>query len=402
MTVRSLTTASALLLGLLPLAGCPSGDKPDDTADTSDTSDSGDTTQLTDDFCGVVNLFNQYCVSCHSSTNTQGSLDLATDPYNAIVGQPSTQFDGTTLVVVGDAAGSLLYQKMIAAQGANGDEMPTTGILDASISDVVKTWIDGGASPECDNPDTNIDPETYHPAGYDQPDAHGMDAKYQRDTCLDCHGSDGGGGDVGVSCDDCHDAGWRTDCTYCHGGTDNNTGAPPVDIDNLTTDLSFPEHTVHVEETIHAPFDCTQCHTKPDNAFDGGHFLVSDSTAGVAEMMFSAGLSSRGSYSAGTCSNLYCHGNGQGDNGTAVSGNSYDCESCHSERRLSGEHGEHLGEDVECAECHSDTVDTRENIIGPSYHVNGQPDVNLPDGMTYSSGSCNGSCHGERHSNREW
>ena len=33
-----------------------------------------------------------------------------------------------------------------------------------------------------------------------------------------------------MSCDDCHDEGWRTDCVFCHGGVDDTTGAPPEDI----------------------------------------------------------------------------------------------------------------------------------------------------------------------------
>lgn len=160
------------------------------------------------------------------------------------------------------------------------------------------------ASPKVDDTSgTTPTGNRHHPAGYGLQEAHGPDAKYQTETCTECHGADLTGGTSAISCDSCHAEGWRTDCTFCHGGTDNTTGAPPTDIDNATSDLSFAEHTVHVEETIHAPFACMQCHVEPTDVLSVGHLFVGDTTSGVAEMDFSAGLSSAGSYGGGaSCS----------------------------------------------------------------------------------------------------
>lgn len=406
-----------VLLGCNPdIATTDTGKNPPgkDTADTSADSDTGSTdtdTAITDDFCGVIEIFDAECVMCHSASNPQGDLDLQTDPYAAIVNQPSAQYSGKTLVVPNDSGSSFLYLKMTANQGPNGDEMPTTGILDASLTDVVKTWINNGASSECgtiDTSDTDTGPTTYHPPGWDDSSEHGIGAKFRTDDCQGCHGSDLSGGSSGVSCDDCHDSGWRNNCTFCHGGTDNNTGAPPEDIDDSTSGLSFDAHTSHVSSSKHPDYDCVQCHTKPSDVLSDGHLFNADSTKGVSEVIFKAGLSDVGTYAgAGSCSNLYCHGDGDGKNGSAKDGNTYGCTDCHGGmadggRGLGGKHDDHLEEGVSCEDCHSSTVSSGTTISGPDNHVNGKVDVALPSGMTYSGGECTGNCHGENHNGRNW
>lgn len=390
----------ALVLPLL-LAACNGAGKPDDTG--------GDTGGPQEGWCAVQAIFNDSCVACHSASGQSGGLDLETDAYAAIVDQASSAYAGRTLVVPGNPDASFLYLKMSDQQGADGAVMPPNGALDAATLAVVSDWILQGASDVCTSPDTGpID--GYHPDGWDDPTAHGMAAKFQEDDCLACHGDDLGGGKVGISCDDCHDAGWRTDCTFCHGGTDDPSGAPPQDIDDGDTDLSFPEHTVHVTETIHAAFDCVECHQKPTDPLTAGHLFVGDATPGLAELSFAASLSDRGAYGAGTCSNLYCHGNGLGDNGEVSSGESLDCDGCHPDAtsgqrgwdEMSGRHDDHLGEGVACGECHSLTASGDSTIVGPSYHVNGVKEVALPSTMTRSGNSCSGTCHGERHDSRSW
>lgn len=246
----------------------------------------------------------------------------------------------------------------------------------------------------------------HHPDGYQAGEVHGLAAKLQEEQCVSCHGEDLAGGTSGWSCDGCHAEGWRTDCVYCHGGTEDATGAPPVDIDPASA-VSFPEHPAHVQETIHAAWDCTTCHQEPTDVLSDGHLFLGDTTAGVAEVALSGGLSPEGTYAGGgACSNLYCHGNGQeGDRGSASSGDTSSCTMCHADagnaNQLSGEHREHVSE-FECEECHGGTVSGNTNISNPANHVDGERDLDLPSSMAWNNGRCDGECHRERHDNREW
>jgi len=291
--------------------------------------------------------------------------------------------------------------------------MPSTP-LGASDIELVRVWIADGATADCDDPDTGTTVARYHPDGWAEPDEHGMAAKYQEDTCLDCHGADLTGVGAALSCDTCHTPddpqAWRTDCTFCHGGEDNATGAPPVDINNSAAGLSFSAHTAHVTTNIHGAYDCAQCHQKPVDVLSYGHFLVGDITAGVAEVDFSGGLSPAASYTPGSCSSLYCHGDGQGDNGSwSVSQGTPDCGDCHASRasgddawdRMSDDHDKHLEEGITCSECHNLTADSAENIVTPALHVNGSVELGFDASITANTAgagvSCTGSCHGETH-----
>lgn len=249
--------------------------------------------------------------------------------------------------------------------------------------------------------------ESYHPSGWSVPDQHGMSAKIQDQVCVACHGEDLLGGSAGQSCDTCHPTGWRSQCIFCHGGTETAGGAPPVDIDNSASSLSFAEHTAHLEGPLHAAWDCGQCHVKPADALSSGHLFLGDSTPGLSELSFSGGLSPAGAYSAkGSCSNLYCHGNGRSA-GSATSGATLDCGSCHgsasSTSGMSGMHSKHLREDgVSCSDCHSSTASGNSSISGPVEHVDGEIDVVLVAGISWSGSTCSGTCHGENHSSRSW
>lgn len=392
--------ASVLLLA----AACSEANK-----GGSDTADAGEPGEGT--FCEVRDIFDASCVAgCHSASAKAGDLDLETDAHAALVGI-SSAYAGRTLVVAGDAEGSFLLVKLEGTQaGDEGDEMPPGSVLSDAKIETVRRWIDGGAGSSCDSAGTD---GRYHPVGFDAPGEHGMAAKYQEDDCLGCHGADLTGGTAEVSCDSCHEADWRTTCTYCHGGTDNATGAPPEDISDETDAASttFPEHTAHVTRTIHGAYDCVQCHAKPEDALDPGHFIVADDTPGVAEMSFAGGLSSLASYDGnGGCSNLYCHGDGRRNDGVAQTGNDYSaCDSCHADMgdrsgwsRMSGEHDEHLEEGVSCDECHGLTVSDAEEIVDPDRHVDGTADVSLADGMTWDGASCTGMCHWETHYREDW
>jgi predicted CxxxxCH...CXXCH cytochrome family protein len=298
----------------------------------------------------------------------------------------------------------------MVASGCDGD--PATGSdsqATASSSAGDPTSADptsGGGSSGGEGSTTGV--AGYHPAGFADPEVHGMALKLQGEDCRNCHGEELDGGTVQVSCDECHTPQWRTDCTYCHGGTNDQSGAPPRDLNGETQRalLSFIAHDRHVSEYEHAAYDCTECHTKPADVLSVGHIF--DDTPAQAEVDFSLGLSAEGSYDyAGGCSQIYCHSSGQSSAvGQATdSMEAPDCGGCHPSTGttnlaftlLSGRHAFHLGRGFQCQECHDPTAVTT--------HVNGQADVSFAAaGFNYTSAShsCEGTCHGATHFGQQW
>lgn len=263
-----------------------------------------------------------------------------------------------------------------------------------------------GAAADDSAADTDAE-DRYHPDGFASSSVHGIAAKYQQESCVDCHGSDLTGGTAEVSCDACHPSGWRTDCTFCHGGSADATGAPPEDIDDQESDLAFPGHTAHVTATDHTAWGCEQCHVVPGDVLSSGHFLVDDQTPGVAEVELSGGLSPDGQYSAG-CDNLYCHGDGRSPSGTIAVDDTVACGDCHAGPdsgnwgAMSGEHSRHMNDGVACSDCHAATVSEAGVVEGLELHVDGAVDYALPEGISVISGTCNGICHDEIHLIRSW
>jgi predicted CxxxxCH...CXXCH cytochrome family protein len=259
--------------------------------------------------------------------------------------------------------------------------------------------------------DGTVDVTMVHPAGYDAREQHGYDFdKMGQSTCAtaSCHGTALTGGTTGgPSCNSCH-TGWQTNCTFCHGGTDNTTGAPPQDVLN-TNGPAIGAHTIHVNQTTrHAAWDCNYCHTKPSSALTPGHI---DGTGGVvqAEVLFSS-LNPAGTFTqaALTCNNMYCHGTGvAGTTGTAPAWGSTTqlacVDGCHggspSYTNMSSGH-RRSDHKKSCATCHKNVVDANNNIINLSLHVNGARDVQFQNtGSTYNptNKSCTGTgngCHG--------
>ena len=405
-----------LLRGLgcvLLLAGC------DDTIFGSGHSSSSTTTWGDEPWCQVQRVFQEQCTSCHGGTapNLEG-----TDAHEGLIGVASPLYDDQVFVVSGDPDASFLYQKVIGTQGDNGAPMPmgSEGI-DADSAQIIHDWIAEGTPTDCENaPNDTGASATYHPEGWSAPDVHGLSAKFQEDDCTSCHGSDLGGGSVDVSCDDCHETGWRENCTFCHGGTDNATGAPPRDITNETTTelLTFRVHTAHVRTNWHEAHDCTECHTKPTDVLSIGHIFTGDDTPGIAEVRFTDGLSAAGSYNGnGGCSNLYCHGNGQGNNGSVEHTLAdLSCTSCHPDvssgrdawDEMSGAHEDHLREGATCTMCHGATVNESQDIIAPALHVDGAVQIQPESGVSWNPTpkSCDGECHigneSEEHEDEEW
>lgn len=377
---------------------------------------STDTAVPADGWCGVQQIFHDDCITCHSTSGALGDLDLETDPYTALVGVPAAADGALTLVIAGDPDNSFLVQKIEGTQGASlGGQMPAGTPLPQSSIDLIRKWITDGASDVCTGP---LDTDTngrHHPDGWADSDVHGLAAKMQDEPCTSCHGADLTGAGDAVSCDSCHEDGWRTNCTFCHGDPTDGTGAPPRHISGVD-DGALASYIPHLAHTAANPiavaFDCVQCHSKPTDVLTPGHLFVGDSTPGEAEANFSGGLSKAGVFTASTntCSNLYCHGTGRGNNGQVVDTmESVTCHSCHADMStkprwgtMSGRHDDHLDEDLGCHECHADTAASNTAIGTKALHVNGVKDTSFPSGMVLTNGKCTGTCHGEGHTARSW
>ncbi len=377
-----------LALLLLQLFGC------DDTVFPVPEAPTGD------GWCGVQALLTGECVTCHSARSALGGLDLETDPSVVL---EATSASGEPYVVPGDAAASFLYRKLSGdLQGGEGTVMPPSGSPPAEVLDMVAAWIDGGASMEgdCAGGGSMM---RYHPVGWADPDVHGTEAKLQQQRCTECHGQDLRGGS-GPSCDSCHGSptasdAWRTDCTFCH-GEPGGSGAPPRQIDGSLdpSGSTFPAHRPHTDEAIFAlPFDCDTCHAVPTDVMSPGHLFVDDDTPGRAEVTLEQGTWD-GSSCAGTC---------HGPDPFPATGTA-DCGSCHGvnlANQLSGEHGEHAAEGVDCESCHDTALRVGGTITIDriEQHVNGTVELALPPEISRdAAGRCDGTCHGQAHTAASW
>jgi predicted CxxxxCH...CXXCH cytochrome family protein len=226
--------------------------------------------------------------------------------------------------------------------------------------------------------------------------SHGATFNKGPAACQTCHGATLTGGVK--SCETCH-PGWKTNCTFCHGGKDNQTGAPPLGVDGetLTSQLAVGAHTEHVTASANkAAFACSTCHTVPADALSAGH-VDGD---GKAETKPSAcGL--QGTYAAaGTCSSVYCHGNGKSTTtgGTATwTGAALTCQSCHPQAGLTTRHAIHLGMGFTCNLCHGDTVAANGTISNPAKHGNCTRDVKGTFTYAPATKTCsNVGCHGTK------
>jgi len=246
-------------------------------------------------------------------------------------------------------------------------------------------------------------------------------------NCAACHGAELAGGSAGVACADCHKAGGRANdfatCTACHGGQDNQTGAPPASIWGYAGDpnrgggtldpIRVGAHTKHVQTTkISTPFDCGVCHVKPTSILSAGHI---DNATPVATVQFGgiaaqvpAGPAPSWDRGTASCAATYCHGNYAGtfsygvwDYGTDSVVTKYvnymgkkatpgwldgpvTCGSCHGNPPAgtgtwhSGQHGYQADGYNECQLCHPDATSVNgvgTAITSPAQHLNGIVEV---------------------------
>jgi predicted CxxxxCH...CXXCH cytochrome family protein len=192
-------------------------------------------------------------------------------------------------------------------------------------------------------------------------------------------------------------AGATGGCTSCHGSA--NSSAPPKDLSGATvaTARGVGAHAAHLKpSTWHRAMPCTSCHRVPTTLDAPGHRDGDN----VAELTFDT-LNPAATYAAGTCSNLYCHGTGRGNTGTATwtTPGALACTSCHNltGTGMSGDHRRHIGEEnMRCSQCHATVVDANRNVINANLHINGVHEVKMTNG-TYNATTrqcSNTGCHG--------
>jgi predicted CxxxxCH...CXXCH cytochrome family protein len=212
-------------------------------------------------------------------------------------------------------------------------------------------------------------------------------------------------------------------CTRCHGGRDNQTGAPPFDAHGLEASPAVGAHTTHVNASVR----CDDCHVVPTQVDFPRH------QNGVADVTFGGPAVAEGAtptWTAAslTCASVYCHAPSTAPGGTVPapiwSGNlgTQKCGACHPANGTYGQadvlsvlHGVHR-----CASCHGETnasvgcqachtgyqrqLGATAPVTNPALHVDGVAEVagtsvpllnNFVVHTTYdrSTRSCSSDCH---------
>ena len=182
-------------------------------------------------------------------------------------------------------------------------------------------------------------------------------------------------------------------CTTCHGGQDNQTGAPPYDLSG-NSDPSLPTvgaHTAHVQlgaSSLAGAFDCDACHVKPTSVDSPGHTDAGPNIITFGALATTGGVAPAYSKTSHGCSNVYCHGAFPGGNAYNVpiwtaGGSQATCGTCHGSplatpSALPGAHPRLAdgASNATCNVCHPSTVnaDGTVNVAGGK-HVNGTVDV---------------------------
>jgi len=202
--------------------------------------------------------------------------------------------------------------------------------------------------------------------------------------CQSCHGTDLDGGVVDYSCSNtaCHTpAEGVFACDNCH-YREGDAGSF-VDVQNRTdsTLVTVGMHTSHIlaRHSLTAPLDCSTCHVLPDSVFAAGHLEDSDSDVTFDSLATAKGtLSPVWDHSAGTCSDVYCHGafdfNGVTGNDSpwiwtdSLAGDNL-CDTCHGYPPTG-----HMSV-VNCGSCHKSVVGADHlSIIDTQKHINGRAD----------------------------
>jgi cytochrome c553 len=96
------------------------------------------------DYCGMNDLMEASCVGCHGAGGSEPELTDIADVIDA-----ESSVDGAVYVVPGDASASYLYAKCDGS-AEKGASMPLGGSISDENLDAIATWIDDGATTDCE------------------------------------------------------------------------------------------------------------------------------------------------------------------------------------------------------------------------------------------------------------
>ncbi|HHX43332.1 MAG TPA: hypothetical protein GX714_05005 [Chloroflexi bacterium] len=141
--IRRMLVGFLMLVLVVGIAAC--GSRAPQEGDASEAPPVED--EAIDAFEPVVAILEASCTTaaCHSASRAAGDLVLSSDVAEAnLVNVPSSQQDGATLVIPGDAEGSYLMAKLRGDDAIRGSRMP---IGDAPLSEeemgIIAEWIAG-------------------------------------------------------------------------------------------------------------------------------------------------------------------------------------------------------------------------------------------------------------------
>jgi predicted CxxxxCH...CXXCH cytochrome family protein len=229
-----------------------------------------------------------------------------------------------------------------------------------------------------------------HPDGFAAANVHGPAALASLDSCKGCHGSDFDGA-IGPSCTACHAAAgyasWTSNCTFCHG--QKTASYTAADLPRAAP--ATGAHLKHVNGGAFVrPLACSECHTVPTTL---AH--VDGSAPVVFGALAQTGGGAAPSYTAPTCSSVYCHGKTLVNPSTpnpSWNGPGMVCGSCHDLQPTTGQHVLHgpaapNPPNVACQTCHKGF-----SAIDLVHHVDGTTGAVLFDDTVIPAWDCN-TCH---------
>jgi predicted CxxxxCH...CXXCH cytochrome family protein len=231
-------------------------------------------------------------------------------------------------------------------------------------------------------------------------------------SCQTCHAFEPPAQVTTVVCSTCHNGSFApslSTCTGCHGGIDNNTGAPPrATWGNQADTVRVGAHTSHVEgtHTLSNPVACSECHVVPTDAFSAGHIDQPTATLTWGTLATTGGANPTWTRTSATCAASYCHGStlpaGTGTPNrtpvwTTVDGSQITCgTSCHGSPPLTGTaigtfpaHVWHVtatgGPGLGCGSCHTGYT---ASLVVQATHVNGTIQVNPASAAGWTCNAC--------------
>jgi hypothetical protein len=141
--LTTLVTALAMSAGIV---GCSSSNNGSTSSGGTDAGGGATFTQV------YTTILQPTCSSCHSPAGGDKFLDFSSQAtaYATLAGAPSGPACGTeglsSHVVAGNAATSLLYEKVSESKPPCGSQMPLNGSpISEADQELIATWIDDGA-----------------------------------------------------------------------------------------------------------------------------------------------------------------------------------------------------------------------------------------------------------------